>query len=70
MPIELKQIADQLRGLKNQMSKQSEPSLVLGADGKPAFVTAEQSQKLTIAELQKNLESWGKAAKTGEFSIF
>jgi hypothetical protein len=69
MPIELKQIADQLRGLKNQMSKQSEPSLVLGADGKPAFVTAEQSQKLTIAELQKNLESWGKAAKTGEFSM-
>jgi hypothetical protein len=69
MPIELKQIADQLRGLKNQMSKQSEPSLVLGADGKPAFVTAEQTQKLTIAELQKNLESWGKAAKTGEFSM-
>jgi hypothetical protein len=69
MPIELKQVADQLRGLKNQMSKQAEPSLVLGADGKPAFVTAEQTQKLTIAELQKNLESWGKAAKTGEFSM-
>jgi hypothetical protein len=69
MPIELRQIADQLKGLKNQMSKQSEPSLVLGADGKPAFVTAEQTQKLTIAELQKNLESWGKAAKTGEFAM-
>lgn len=69
MPIELKQVADKLRDLKGQMSKQAEPSLVLGADGKPAYVVPEQAQKLTIAELQKNLESWGKAAKTGEFSM-
>lgn len=69
MPIELKQVADKLSDLKSQMSKRAEPSMVLGPDGKPAFVAPEETQKLTIAELQKNLESWGKAAKTGEFSM-
>jgi hypothetical protein len=69
MPIELRQVADQLKSLKSQMSKQEQPSVILGADGQPASVTPAQTQKLTIAELQKNLESWGKAAKTGEFSM-
>ena len=69
MPMELKQVADKLRSLKGQMSKQAEPSMVLGPDGQPAYVVPEEAQKLTIAELQKNLESWGKAAKTGEFSM-
>lgn len=69
MPAELRAIADKLKDLKGRMSKQAEPSLVLGPDGKPAYVVPEEAQKLTIAELQKNLESWGKAAKTGEFSM-
>ena len=69
MPAELRAIADKLKDLKSRMSKQAEPSLVLGADGKPAYIVPEEAQKLTIAELQKNLESWGKAAKTGEFSM-
>lgn len=69
MPAELRAVADKLKDLKGRMSKQAEPSLVLGPDGKPAYVVPEESQKLTIAELQKNLESWGKAAKTGEFSM-
>lgn len=69
MPAELRAIADKLKDLKERMSKEAEPSLVLGPDGKPAYVVPEEAQKLTIAELQKNLESWGKAAKTGEFSM-
>lgn len=69
MPAELRAIADKLKDLKSRMSKEAEPSMVLGPDGKPAYVVPEEAQKLTIAELQKNLESWGKAAKTGEFSM-
>lgn len=69
MPIELRQVADQLKSLKGQMTKQAQPSVILGADGQPASVAPAQAQKLTVAELQKNLESWGKAAKTGEFSM-
>jgi hypothetical protein len=69
MPAELRAIADKLRDLKGSMTKQAEPSLIVGADGKPAVVIPEQAQKLTIDELQKNLESWGKAAKTGEYSM-
>lgn len=69
MPAELRAVADKLKDLKGRMAKAEEPSLVLGPDGKPAYVVPEESQKLSIAELQKNLESWGKAAKTGEFSM-
>ena len=69
MPVELQAFADKLRNLKGSMTKQAEPSLIVGADGKPAVVVPEQAQKLTIDELQKNLESWGKAAKTGEYSL-
>ena len=69
MPAELRAVADKLKDLKGRMSKQAEPSVVLGPDGTPAYVVPEEAQKLSIAELQKNLESWGKAAKTGEFSM-
>lgn len=69
MPAELRAIADKLRDLKSSMTKQAEPSLILGPDGQPAVVIPEQTQKLTIDELQKNLESWGKAAKSGEYSM-
>lgn len=69
MPAELRAVADKLKDLKGRMAKAEEPSVVLGPDGKPAYVVPEESQKLSIAELQKNLESWGKAAKTGEFSM-
>ena len=66
---ELQALAEKLKQLKGSMTKQAEPSLIVGPDGKPAVVIPEQAQKLTIDELQKNLESWGKAARTGEYSI-
>jgi len=69
MPADLRAVANNLKDLKARMSKQAEPSMILGPDGKPAYVAPEQAQKLTVSELQKNLESWGKAAKTGEFSL-
>lgn len=69
MPIELRAVADNLSRLKNTMTKKAEPSLIVNEQGQPATVIPEQTQKLTIDELQKNLESWGKAAKTGEFSL-
>jgi hypothetical protein len=60
---------EKLKQLKGSMTKQAEPSLIVRPDGKPAVVIPEQGQKLTIDELQKNLESWGKAARTGEYSM-
>jgi hypothetical protein len=69
MPAELRAVADTLRNLKTSMTKVEKPSLIVNAQGQPAIVVPEQAQKLTINELQKNLESWGKAAKTGEFSM-
>lgn len=66
---ELQALAEKLKQLKGSMTKQAEPSLIVGPDGKPAVVIPEQAQKLTIDELQKNLESWGKAARTGEYSM-
>ena len=69
MPLELRAVAERLSTLKASVNKQAQPSIVLGPDGQPAAVAPAQTQKLTIDELQKNLESWGKAAKTGEYSI-
>jgi hypothetical protein len=69
MPLELRAVADNLSRLKNSMTKRAEPSLIVNEQGQPAVVIPEQAQKLTIDELQKNLESWGKAAKTGEFAL-
>lgn len=69
MPLELRAVADSLSRLKNTMTKKAEPSVIVNEQGMPATVIPEQTQKLTIDELQKNLESWGKAAKTGEFSL-
>lgn len=69
MPVELRAVADNLSRLKNTMTKKAEPSLIVNEQGQPAAVIPEQTQKLTIDELQKNLESWGKAAKTGEFAM-
>lgn len=68
MPADLQAFATQLKRVKNNLSQQAEPSTILNAEGKPAVVIPEQSVKLTIDELQKNLESWGKAAKTGAYS--
>jgi hypothetical protein len=69
MPADLRAVAGTLKDLKSRMSIQEQPSLILGPDGRPAVVAPAQAQKLTVAELQKNLESWGKAAKTGEFAM-
>ena len=68
MPLELQAFASKLKTVKNNLSQQAEPSTILNAEGKPAVVIPEQTVKLTIDELQKNLESWGKAAKTGSYS--
>jgi hypothetical protein len=68
-PPEYQAYAAKLRQIKDNLSKQAEPSMVLGADGKPAYVVPEQVQPLTIKELQTNLESWGKAAKTGQYNF-
>jgi hypothetical protein len=68
MPPELQAFASKLKTVKNNLSQQAEPSTILNAEGKPAVVIPEQTVKLTIDELQKNLESWGKAAKTGSYS--
>lgn len=68
MPPELQAFAAKLKTVKNNLSQQAEPSTILNAEGKPAVVIPEQAAKLTIDELQKNLESWGKAAKTGSYS--
>lgn len=69
MPMELRAVAERLSTLKASVNKQAQPSLIVGPDGQPAAIAPAQTQKLTIDELQKNLESWGKAAKTGEYSI-
>jgi hypothetical protein len=68
MPPELQAFASKLKTVKNNLSQQAEPSTILNAEGKPAVIIPEQTVKLTIDELQKNLESWGKAAKTGSYS--
>lgn len=68
MPADLQAFAARLKTVKNNLSQQAEPSTILNAEGKPAVVIPEQTTKLTIDELQKNLESWGKAAKTGSYS--
>jgi hypothetical protein len=69
MPPDLRAVAARLQEVKLKMSKPEEPSMILNAQGKAATVSPEQNARLTIDELQKNLESWGKAASTGEFSI-
>jgi hypothetical protein len=68
MPADLQAFATQLKRVKNNLSQQAEPSIILNAEGKPAVTIPEQATKLTIDELQKNLESWGKSAKTGSYS--
>jgi len=68
MPADLQAFATQLKRVKNNLSQQAEPSTILNAEGRPAVVIPEQATKLTIDELQKNLESWGKSAKTGSYS--
>jgi hypothetical protein len=68
MPADLQAFATQLKRVKNNLSQQAEPSTILNAEGKPAVTIPEQATKLTIDELQKNLESWGKSAKTGSYS--
>ena len=68
-PLEYQSYAAKLKQIKDNLSQKAEPSMVLGPDGKPAYVVPEQNQPLTIKELQTNLESWGKAAKTGQYNF-
>jgi hypothetical protein len=69
MPLDLQAYANNLKKVKANLSKEAEPSLLVDAEGKQIAVKGQpETVKLTIDELQKNLESWGKAAKTGSYS--
>ena len=70
MPMELQAFAKKLQQVKNNLVKEAEPSTILDAQGNPVVVKGEpQTVKLTVDELQKNLESWGKSAKTGSYTV-
>jgi hypothetical protein len=69
-PAEFKPVVDNLRELKKTFSETGTPVTILDETGNPIRVSIPQtSAKLTSDELQKNLESWSKAASTGEFAI-
>jgi len=69
MPLDLQAYANNLKKVKANLSKEAEPSLLVDAEGKQIALKGQpETVKLTIDELQKNLESWGKAAKTGSYS--
>lgn len=69
MPLDIQAYANNLKKVKANLIKETEPSVLLDAQGNPTVVKGQpETVKLTIDELQKNLESWGKAAKTGSYS--
>ena len=70
MPMELQAFAKKLQQVKNNLVKEAEPSTILDAQGNPVVVKGQpETVKLTVDELQKNLESWGKSAKTGSYTV-
>ena len=70
MPMELQAFSKKLQQVKNNLVKESEPTTIVDAQGNPIVVKGEpQTVKLTVDELQKNLESWGKSAKTGSYTV-
>lgn len=70
MPMELQSFSKKLQQVKNNLIKESEPTTILDAQGNPMVLKAEPTTvKLTVEELQKNLESWGKSAKTGSYTV-
>lgn len=69
-PAEFKPVVDNLRELKKTFTETGTPVSILDEAGNPIRIRVPQeSAKLTSDELQKNLESWSKAASTGEFAI-
>lgn len=69
MPMELQAFAGKLKQVKANLVKEATPTTLLDAQGNPTVVKAQpETVKLTVEELQKNLESWGKSAKTGSYS--
>jgi hypothetical protein len=69
-PAEFRAVVDNLREVKGQFTTRGTPTTLLDAAGNPIGVNVPQGPaKLTTDELQKNLESWSKAASTGEFTI-
>jgi len=69
MPMELQAFAGKLKQVKANLIKEAEATTILDAQGNPMVLKGEpQTVKLTVDELQKNLESWGKSAKTGSYS--
>lgn len=69
-PAEFRAVVDNLREVKGQFTSRGTPTTLLDAAGNPIGVNVPQGPaKLTADELQKNLESWSKAASTGEFTI-
>jgi len=70
MPMELQAFAKKLQQVKSNLIKEAEPTTILDAQGNPAVVKGQpETVKLTVDELQKNLESWGKSAKTGSYTV-
>lgn len=69
-PAEYRGVVDNLRDLKGQFTVKGSPTTLVDAQGNPVGVNVPQGPaKLTTDELQKNLESWSKAASTGEYTI-
>ena len=69
-PAEFRPVVDNLKELKKTFTETGTPVSILDDAGNPIRVRVPQeSAKLTSDELQKNLESWSKAASTGEFAI-
>lgn len=78
MPPELQAVASSLKELRSSFitpgtAAQTIKSSILDASGNPASVTnipatPDVLKKLTIDELQKHLESFGNAAKTGSYA--
>ena len=70
-PASYKPVIEQLQTIRNNFTVSGEAIPLVDAAGNPLNkVTIPKSNiKLTADELQKNLESWSKAASTGEFSL-
>lgn len=63
-PLDLQAFSNQLKKVKSNLSKEAEATTLLDAQGNPIVVKGEpQTVKLTVDELQKNLESWVKQLK-------
>lgn len=69
-PAEFRAVVDNLKDLKGQFTSRGTPTTLVDETGNPIGVNVPTGPaQLTADELQKNLESWAKAASTGEFAM-